>query len=118
MNFESSSVRSLRCVLTGHRPLGICIAVLICQCREHAVWTLVSTTCSLHLTVSLLVGVYVMRSNLHCAIYLHKHRSRITCMLGILPITWVTSPGVGFAIVGKICNPRYTCFTLGNPMNA
>ena len=30
-------------------------------------------------------------------------------MWGILPITWVTSPGVGFALVGTICNPRYIC---------
>ena len=29
---------------------------------------------------------------------------------GVGSITWVTSPGVGFALVGIICNPRYICF--------
>ena len=37
--------------------------------------------------------------------------ARDTCRWGILPITWVTSPGVGFALVGTICNPRYMCFS-------
>ena len=40
------------------RPHGLCIAFHTRRCREHAVWTLVSATCSLYLTVSLLVGVY------------------------------------------------------------
>ena len=35
------------------------------RCRGgHAVWTLVSTTCSLHLTVSTLAAAYVARSDL------------------------------------------------------
>ena len=36
----------------------------------HAVWTLVSATCSLHLTVSPLIDVYTMRSGFHRAFIL------------------------------------------------
>ena len=32
------------------------------QCREHAVWTLVSDTCTLHLTVAPLVAAYAVWS--------------------------------------------------------
>ena len=45
------------------RSHGVCATVHIRRCRGHAVWTLVSATCSLHLTVSPLVGAYAVRSD-------------------------------------------------------
>ena len=50
-----------------HRPRGICDVAHIRRCRRHVVWTLVSTTCSLHLTVSPLSGTYFVRSDSLCA---------------------------------------------------
>ena len=43
----------------AHWPRGLCTAVHIRQCRGHAVWTLVSATCSLHLAVSTLAVALV-----------------------------------------------------------
>ena len=37
------------------------------RCREHAVWTLVSATCSHHVTLSPLIDAYTMRSGFHHA---------------------------------------------------
>ena len=42
-----------------HRQREICTAVHIRRCRGHAIWTLISATCSLHLTVSPLGAEYV-----------------------------------------------------------
>ena len=52
------------------RPRGLCISVHIRRCMEHAVWTLASATCSLHLTVLPLVDVYTMQSGFHRAFIL------------------------------------------------
>ena len=49
--------------LGSFRSHGVCATVHIRRCRGHAVWTLVSATCSLHLTVSPLVGAYAVRSD-------------------------------------------------------
>ena len=57
-------------VFPVHRPHGVCSAVHNRRCGVggggggHAVWTSVSATCPLHLTVSLLVAA--------CAVWLRK----------------------------------------------
>ena len=51
--------------LGSFRFHGVCTTVHIRRCRGHAVWTMVSATCSLHLTVSPLVGAYAVRSDPH-----------------------------------------------------
>ena len=51
--------------LGSFRSHGVCATVHIRRCRGHAVWTLVSATCSLHLTVSPLAGAYAVRSDPH-----------------------------------------------------
>ena len=50
------------------RPRGLCVAVS--HPSVHAVWTLVSATCSMHLNESPLVDVYTMRSDFHRAFIL------------------------------------------------
>ena len=50
-------------------PRGLGISVHIRRCREHAFWTLVSATCSLHLTVLPLIDVYTTRSGFSLCVY-------------------------------------------------
>ena len=40
------------------RSRGVCTTVHFCRCREHAVWTLVSATCSLHMAVAHSIAAY------------------------------------------------------------
>ena len=80
------------------------------ECAQHftpvnvAVWTLVSATCCLHLTVTSMVGARTVRLMEEssrfplgaCAAALR----RVACRWGILPITCVTCFGVGSVRVG------------------
>ena len=45
--------------LAVHGPRGVCTVVYTRRSRGHAVWILVSATCSLHLALSLLGDAYV-----------------------------------------------------------
>ena len=51
---------------------------------------------------------HVVRSS--PCVLLIQHRSRDTCRWGILPITWLTSPGVGFALVGTYLQSKMHLF--------
>ena len=55
-----------------HRPHGIWFTKHIRRCRGHAVWTLVSATCSLHLTVPHLVDA--------CTVWMRKGKPLISWM--------------------------------------
>ena len=69
------------------------------RCWGHAVWTLVSATCSLHLTVTSMVGARTVRLMEESSRFpmgaCAAARSRVACRWGILPITCVTRLGVG-----------------------
>ena len=92
------------CVFHARNQLGMCATFHSRRCWGHAVWTLVSATCSLHLTVTSMVCARTVRlmeessgSPLGaCA----TARSRVACRCGILPITCVTCLGGGSVRVG------------------
>ena len=93
------------CVFHVRNQLGMCTAFHSSRCWGHAVWTLVSATCShMHLTVTSMVGAHTVRRMEEsvgfplaaCA----AARSRVACRWGILPITFVTCLGVGSVRVG------------------
>ena len=84
------------CVFHVHNQLGMCTTFHSSQFWGHAVWTLVSATCShMHLTVTSMVGARTMQLMEEpvgfplgaCA----AARSCVACRWGILPITCVTS---------------------------
>ena len=92
------------CVFHARNQLGMCATFHSGRCWGHAVWTLVPATCSLHLTVTSMVGARTVRLMGEsrrfpmgaCA----AARSRVASRWGILPITCVTCLGVGSVRVG------------------
>ena len=92
------------CVFHARNQLGMCATFHSGRCWGHAVWTLVSATCSLHLTVTSMVGARTVRLMEESSRFpmgaCAAARSRVACRWGILPITCVTCLGVGYVRVG------------------
>ena len=89
------------CVFHVRNQLGMCSTFHSSRCLGHAVWTLVSATCShMHLTLTSMVGARTVRLMEESVGFPLGVRSRVACRWGILPITCVTCLGVGSVRVG------------------
>ena len=87
------------CIFHARSQLGMCPTFHSGRCWGHAVWTLVTATCSLHLTVTSMVGARTVRLMVESSLFplgaCDAAWSRFACRWGIVPITCVACLGVG-----------------------